>query len=67
MNNSSFLDREITSEFMLTIQAIDEASPGLTKSAIVLVDKFSIKLFKNHYEITFELIQAILNNRHNFR
>ncbi|VVC44201.1 Hypothetical protein CINCED_3A007173 [Cinara cedri] len=37
VNDSSFLDREITSEFMLTIQAKDEASPSSTKSAIALL------------------------------
>ncbi|XP_025413054.1 cadherin-87A isoform X2 [Sipha flava] len=37
VNDSSFLDREITSELMLTIQAKDEAPPGLTKSSVVLL------------------------------
>lgn len=38
VNDSSFLDREVTSELKLTIQAIDEAPPNLTKSTIVLVN-----------------------------
>lgn len=37
VNDSSFLDREFTSDFMLTIQAKDEAPPGLTKTAVVLL------------------------------
>ncbi|XP_025199596.1 cadherin-87A isoform X2 [Melanaphis sacchari] len=37
VNDSSFLDREVTSDFMLTIQAKDEAPPGLTKTAEVLL------------------------------
>lgn len=40
VNDSSFLDREVTSDFMLTIQAKDEAPPGLTKTAVVLVNIF---------------------------
>lgn len=40
VNDSSFLDREVTSEFMLTIQAKDEAPPSLTKNAVVLVNHF---------------------------
>lgn len=43
INDTSFLDREVTSEFMLTIQAKDEASPGLTKSAVALVNNFLVK------------------------
>lgn len=46
VNDSSFLDREITSELMLTIQARDEAPPGLTKSSIVLVSNFSTYYLK---------------------
>lgn len=42
MNDSSFLDREVTTELKLTIQAQDEAPPGLAKSAIVLVNNFII-------------------------
>ncbi|XP_026808223.1 cadherin-87A [Rhopalosiphum maidis] len=37
VNDSSFLDREVTSDFMLSIQAKDEAPPGLTKTAVVLL------------------------------
>ncbi|XP_022160935.1 cadherin-87A isoform X1 [Myzus persicae] len=37
VNDSSFLDREETSEFTLTIQAKDEAPPGLTKTAVTLL------------------------------
>lgn len=42
VSDSSFLDCEVTSELILTIQAKDEAPPGLTKSTIVLVDHFYI-------------------------
>lgn len=38
VNDSTFIDREIISELMITIQAKDEAPPGLTKSATVLVN-----------------------------
>lgn len=38
VNDSSSLDREVTSEFMLTIQAKDEAPPDLTKTAVALVN-----------------------------
>lgn len=37
VNDSSFLDREVTTELKLTIQAKDKAPPGLAKSSIVLV------------------------------
>lgn len=40
VKNADFLDREITSEFMLTIQAKDEAPPGLSKSAVISVNNF---------------------------
>lgn len=43
VNDTSFLDREVTSEFMLTIQAKDEAPPSLTKSAVALVNNFVVK------------------------
>lgn len=46
VNDSSLLDREITSELMLTIQARDEAPPGLTKSSVVLVSHFPTQYFK---------------------
>jgi len=45
VNDSSFLDREVTSDFMLTIQAKDEAPPGLTKTAVVLVNIFFYNYF----------------------
>lgn len=38
VNDSTFIDREVISELMITIQAKDEAPPGLTKSATVLVN-----------------------------
>jgi hypothetical protein len=53
VNDSSFLDREITSELMLTIQAKDEAPPGLTKSSVVLVSHFSIYFLKIECSLIF--------------
>lgn len=46
VNDSSFLDHEVTSELMLTIQARDEAPPGLTKSSVVLVSHFLTHFIK---------------------
>lgn len=46
VNDSSFLDREVTSEFMLTIQAKDEAPPGLAKTAVALVNIICSKIIK---------------------
>lgn len=55
VNNSSFLDREITSELMLTIQAKDKAPPGSIKSTIALVSHFSIKYFEIILIVSFVL------------
>jgi len=43
VNDSNFLDREDKSELMLTIQAKDEAPPGLAKSTIVSVQYLKFK------------------------
>lgn len=57
VNDSSFLDREVTSDFMLTIQAKDEAPPGLTKTAVVLVNIFFLLLL--FYSTIFKKINIL--------
>jgi len=60
VNDSSFLDREVTSELMLTIQARDDAPPDLTKSAIVLVNTSFQYNFFFYYLRYFFLITVFL-------